>query len=164
MDDWRLPWGGGCRCGRTRIRVGAAPLLALACHCAGCRKMSASAFSLSLALPSAGFEVTAGEPAIGGLHGPTRHYFCPHCLSWMFTRPDGLDALVNLRPSVLDDHGWFTPFIEVWTREKLPWAATPAALSFATEPDHADYDRLIAEFAAQGARPAPRASTGQGGV
>ena len=82
--DWKLPWGGGCRCGETRIEVTAAPLLASACHCTGCQRMTASAFSLTLTLPSEGFAVVQGEPVIGGLHGPTRHYFCPRCKSWMF--------------------------------------------------------------------------------
>ena len=107
MQDWKLPWAGGCRCGKTRIAVTAPPLLASACHCTGCQKMTASAFSLTLTIPSDGFAVTAGEPVIGGLHGATRHHFCPYCMSWMFTRPEGFDAFVNLRPSVLDDHSWF---------------------------------------------------------
>jgi hypothetical protein len=154
MDDWKLPWAGGCRCGRVRIEVSAPPLLATACHCSGCQRMSASAFSLTLTVPSAGFRVTAGEPAIGGLHGATRHYFCPHCMSWMFTRPEGLDEFVNLRPSVLDEHSWFVPLIEVWTSEGLPWARTPAAHSFATEPAFEDYVGFAAEYAERGARPA----------
>ena len=71
MDDWKLPWEGGCRCGRVRLRVTEPPLLASACHCTGCQRMSSSAFSLTLTVPSGGFEVTAGEPVVGGLHGPT---------------------------------------------------------------------------------------------
>ena len=153
MDDWRLPWEGGCRWGRCASRVTAPPLLASACHCTGCQRMSASAFSLTLTVPSGGFEVAAGEPVIGGLHGATRHYFCPHCMSWMFTRPAGMDEFVNLRPSMLDDHGWFSPLIEVWTSESLPWATTPAARSFATEPAFEDYAALVTEFASTGARP-----------
>src|SRR3546814_16148897 len=50
MTDWKLPWDGGCRCGRTRFRVSAPPLLAEACHCTGCQRMTASAYSLSLAV------------------------------------------------------------------------------------------------------------------
>jgi hypothetical protein len=153
MSDWKLPWLGGCRCGHTRLRVSAPPLLASACHCRGCQRMTASAFSLTLTVPSAGFEVTEGEPVVGGLHGPTRHYFCPHCLSWMFTRPEGFDAFVNLRPSMLDDHDWFSPFIEVQTCEKLPWATTPALHSFAAEPAFSAYEALVAEYAGKGARP-----------
>ncbi len=153
MDAWKLPWDGGCRCGATRIRVTAPPLLASACHCTGCQRMTASAFSLSLAVPAQGFAVTAGEPVIGGLHGATRHYFCPRCKSWMFTRPEGLDDFVNLRASMLDEHAWFRPFVEFWTQEKLPWAATPAVHSFATEPELEAFSGLVADYAARGARP-----------
>jgi hypothetical protein len=103
---------------------------------------------------SEGFDVTAGNPVIGGLHGPTRHFFCPHCMSWMFTRPEGMDEFVNLRPSMLDDHNWFVPFIEVWTQERLAWAGTPAVHSFATQPEFEDYAKLLEEFARQGAHPA----------
>ena len=144
-----LPWEGGCRCGRVRIKVSAPPMLTMACHCTGCQRMSASAFSLSAAIPSEGFEVTQGEPVIGGLHGPTRHYFCPHCMSWMFTRAEGMDWFVNLRPTMLDDARGFTPFIETMTSEKLPWATTPAVHSFEKFPAFEDYERLTAEFAAQ---------------
>ena len=153
MDDWKLPWNGGCRCGQTRIRVSAPPLLTAACHCTGCQRMSASAFSLSIGIPSEGFDVTEGEPVIGGLHGPTRHFFCPRCLSWMFTRPEGMNEFVNLRPSMLDDHRWIVPFIEVWTQEKLPWSNTPAVHSYATLPALTDYAKLIEEFVRAGPRP-----------
>src|ERR1700748_3221529 len=68
MTDRSLPWGGGCRCERVRIRVAAMPILTMACHCRGCQRMSASAYSLSAMFPSSGFEVTVGEPVIGGMH------------------------------------------------------------------------------------------------
>src|SRR3546814_6643676 len=73
---------GSCRCGGIQLEITAAPLLTMACHCVGCQKMTASAFSLSAAIPTQGFRVTSGEPVIGGLHGTERHYFCPFCLSW----------------------------------------------------------------------------------
>jgi hypothetical protein len=154
MDDWHLPWEGGCRCGRVRLKIGAPPLLTMACHCTGCQRMTASAFSLSVAIPSEGFSVTQGEPAIGGLHGPSRHYFCPYCMSWMFTRPEGLDQFVNVRSTMLDDPTWAAPFIETYTREKLPWANTSAVRSFEKFPAYEEYAGLIAEYARQGARPA----------
>jgi hypothetical protein len=74
--------------------------------------------------------VISGAPVIGGLHGATRHYFCPHCMSWMFSRHEGLDSFVNLRATMLDDTDWFVPFIETMAREKLSWATTPAIRSF----------------------------------
>jgi hypothetical protein len=146
MPSLNLPAEGGCRCGRVRLRITAPPLLTMACHCTGCQRMTAGAFSLTAAIPAEGFAVTAGEPVIGGLHGAARHYFCPHCMSWMFTRPEGMDGFVNLRPTMLDDTRWFTPFIETYTCEKLPWATTPAVHSFDRFPPFDAYEGLIGAY------------------
>ena len=151
MHTPKLPAEGGCRCGEVRLRVSAPPLLTMACHCTGCQKMSASAFSLSAAIPAAGFAVTQGEPVIGGLHGAARHYFCPHCKSWMFTRMEGLEAFVNLRPTMLDDASWFSPFVETYVSEKLPWATTGAAHSFPKFPAMEEFGGLMQEYAARAA-------------
>jgi len=149
MTELTLPQEGRCRCGQVRFRITAPPLLTMACHCTGCQRMTGSAFSLSAAIPSEGFAVTQGEPVIGGLHGPSRHYFCPHCLSWLFTRPEGLDHFVNIRSTMLDDPAWSVPFIETCTGEKLPWAATPAVHSYETYPPMEAYGPLVAAFAAR---------------
>jgi hypothetical protein len=153
MTDWNLPWDGGCRCGAVRIRVTAPPLLSMACHCTGCQTMSASAFSLSIAIPAEGFEVTKGETEIGGLHGSSRHSYCGYCKSWMFTRPEGMEWFVNLRPSTLDDHGWFVPFAETCREEGLPWATTGAAHSYEGIPPMEAFEDLMKAYAVEGARP-----------
>lgn len=153
MNDPTAPDGkafvreGGCRCGAVRLRISAPPLLTMACHCTGCQKMSSSAYSLSAAIPSPAFEVTKGEPVIGGLHGASKHYFCGHCMTWMFTRPEGIDFFVNLRPTMLDEPSWFAPYMETWTSEKLSWATTPAVRSFATLPPMDAYEDMIAGYA-----------------
>ena len=152
-SDGHLPWEGGCRCGELRMRISAPPLLTMACHCKGCQRMSASAFSLGAAIPSEGFSVIKGEPVIGGLRGANRHYFCPYCMSWIFTRARGIDQFVNLRPTMLDDASWFVPFIETFTKERLPWAITYAVHSFETFPPVADWAGLMAEYAEQASKP-----------
>ncbi len=152
--DWKLPWDGGCRCDQVRIRITVPPLLTMACHCAGCQRMSASAYSLSIAISSAGFEVTRGEPVIGGLHGPvSRHHHCPHCKSWIFTRPDGALGFVNVRATMLDDHAWFSPSVEPSRAEGFAWANTGAPHSFRNIPANEIFGPLVAEFAAKGPRP-----------
>lgn len=138
---------GGCRCARLRVRVTGAPLFTAACHCRGCQRMSASAFSLTSCYLAGRFEIIAGEPVIGGLHGPTRHYFCSHCLSWVFTRPAGMDEIVNLRTTMLDAPPRDPPFLETFTSEALPWAKTGATHSFATFPPVERYQPLMAEYA-----------------
>jgi len=151
----RTPSEGGCRCGRVRLRIDAPPIITIACHCTGCQRMSASAFSLGAAIPSDAFTVTRGEPVVGGLHGATRHYFCSYCMSWMFARPEGIDWFVNLRPTMLDEPGWFEPFVETMTIEKLPWAATPAVHSYARFPAFEEWDGLTKEYLRWRATPVP---------
>jgi hypothetical protein len=155
MTDWNLPWEGGCRCGEVRVRVTKPPFLSGACHCTGCRKMTGSAYSLTLTLPSDALEIVKGEPVPGGLGGPVSHHFhCPSCKTWLFTRAEGFDWFVNLRAPMLDDHRWIDAFVELWTSEKLPWAATGARHSFATVPGMEEFEPLMKAYAAQGARPA----------
>jgi hypothetical protein len=142
-----LPMEGSCRCGATRIRITAPPLMTAACHCRGCQKMAASAFSLTAMVPTEGFEVIAGEPVRGGAAGDQlSHMCCPDCMTWMFTRITGLDMFLNVRPTMLDDPSWFTPFIETMTAEKLPWAQTPARHSFEGFPPMEALETLMAEY------------------
>lgn len=148
MSEPALPREGGCRCGRVRFRIDAPPMLSMACHCTGCQKMTSSAFSLSVLVPAEAFQVTAGEPVIGGLHGETRHFFCPHCMSWMFTRFEP-PPLVNVRATLLDDTRDVVPFMETYTCEKLAWVTTPAVHSFEKFPEPSDYDDLIAAYGAR---------------
>lgn len=147
-----LPLDGGCRCGQVRFRVSAPPMLTMACHCTGCQKMTASAYSLSAAIPSEGFAVTQGEPVIGGLHGgEAHHYFCPHCMSWLFTKAEGMDWFVNIRTPMLDEPAWAEPFIETWTREALPWARLLSVEhSFPEFPPFEAYGELTAAYQARG--------------
>lgn len=148
MSETSAPAEGGCRCGRVRFRVTAPPLLTMACHCTGCQRMTGSAFSLSAAYPAAAFEVAAGEPVIGGLHGPeVKHYFCPRCMSWMFTRPAEAEWIVNVRATLMDQPQDLSPFVETYTSEKLPWATTPAAHSFSQFPRMEDYQALTEAYA-----------------
>jgi hypothetical protein len=142
-----LPLSGSCRCGRVEFRVTRAPICTAACHCRGCQKMAASAYSLTAMVPGDGLEVTKGETAIGGMHAPElQHHFCAHCMTWMFTRPVGM-PFVNVRPTMLDDSSWFRPFMETFASAKLPFAETGAVRSFETFPAMGEIEALLTEYA-----------------
>jgi len=153
MDDWKLPWEGGCRCDAVRFRVIMAPMLSAACHCAGCQKMTASAYTVSLGLNAAGFEVTKGEPVLGGLRAEPKHYHCPDCKSWMFTKPSSMPGFVNLRVTMLDDHAWVRPFVDFHRREGFAWAETGAKYSYQQIASDAEFATVLREYAVEGARP-----------
>jgi hypothetical protein len=111
--------------------------------------MSSSAFSLTALCPASGFSVTTGQPVIGGLHGnDLQHFFCGHCMTWMFSRPAPLPHVVNVRPTMFDDHAWFAPFLETYAKTKLPWARTGASRSFDEFPPMDEFDGLLREYAA----------------
>lgn len=118
--------------------------------------MTGSAFSLTVAVPSEGFEMTGPESEIGGLHGSPHHYFCAWCKSWIFTRMEGFDGFVNVRASMLDDPSWFVPFVDFSTSKKLSWASTPSTVSYEHLPPLVEFASLIERFGPQGARPGAR--------
>ncbi len=98
MSAGELPWQGGCRCGEVRIKV------------------SGQRFSRCMPLyrlPANDRERVLAERRHSErrLRGHTRRAchaafmrsatnFCPHCMSWMFTRPEGMDWFVNLRATM----------------------------------------------------------------
>jgi hypothetical protein len=137
---------GGCRCGRVRFEVSGEPLLTMACHCTGCQHMTASAFSLSEGYPADRFRLTSGETVIGGIHGPTRHYHCDHCKSWLYTEPDGVENFVNVRSTMFDQPRSERPFVEMYLNEALPWARTGAAHSYQQLPAMEEWPVLIGAF------------------
>jgi hypothetical protein len=120
--------------------------------------MSSSAYSLSVAVPTSGFAVVRGSPVIGGLRNPgQQHFFCPSCMTWMFTK--AMPEFVNVRATLLDDTSWFRPFMETWTRTKLPWARTSAVRSYEEFPPMDHYENLIREFSKSYGRTRAHAET-----
>ncbi|UDF31716.1 UNVERIFIED_ORG: aldehyde-activating protein [Roseateles sp. XES5] len=85
---------------------------------------------------------------VAGASTEAGHHFCPDCMTWMFTRPAGLDFFVNIRPTMLDDVSWYSPFIETYTSEKLGWVTTPAVHSYERFPAMKDFEPLLAAYAA----------------
>jgi hypothetical protein len=159
MKPIRLPLSGSCRCGRVEIRIRKPPLATSACHCRGCQKMSSSAYSLTAIIPADGFEITKGEPVIGGLHGPDlHHYFCGHCMTWMFTRPEGMDWSVNVRPNLFDDVSRFRPLYRNLCLDKTAVRGDGRRQKFRDLPGTAPVRRVDAGLCAMGRLSGPPAA------
>jgi len=150
LDPRTLPWTGGCRCGQIRFQITAPPMIEICCHCEGCQRMTGGPYSVSVVTPESGFAVTSGEPVRGGLRAEIDHMHCPQCLSWVFTRPPGL-PMVNVRATMLDDASGFEPYVECYTSEMLPWAATPAQHRFPKFPADGEWMPLVEAYMAKAA-------------
>jgi len=70
-------------------------------------------------------------------------------MSWVFTRPPGMDWFVNVRASLLDDADLFAPYIETCVKEKLSWARTPAVLSYDSFPPLEEFPKVIEAYASR---------------
>lgn len=138
---------GQCRCGKVELTVTRPPMITVACHCTGCQRMTASAFSVGALIPADGFAVTRGEPVVGGLHGDSNHYHCEYCKSWLFSRPAGFDTMVVVKTMMFDDLKEIAPFMETWTSERVPWAQISVPHSYEQFPPVADLPTLIGQFA-----------------
>lgn len=68
-------------------------------------------------------------------------------MSWLFTRPEGMDDFVNVRSAMLEDSRDYKPFIETYTDEKLEWATTGAKHNFSKFPPQEKFPELLQAYA-----------------
>jgi hypothetical protein len=138
---------GGCLCGKLRFRAKGAPLFTMACHCPGCQRMSASAFSLSTCYMADQVDQLGAAPIVGGLHGEHRQLHCPNCLAWVYTEPHGVGPIINIRTTMFDTVAPDPPYLETYTSTALPWVKTGAAHSYPQFPPMEAYAQIMAGFA-----------------
>lgn len=131
---------GSCQCGAVRYESGGEPLALYVCHCLECRKQSASAFGMSLAVPRAELRVTRGEPRFWTR--PTdsgrrlRCAFCPDCGARLWHEREGPSEILTVKAGSLDDPVDLTDAIHIWTSRKLPGVVIPdGAEQWPEEPD-----------------------------
>ena len=134
-----FPVEGGCVCGHVRYRLDAAPLGVYNCHCKDCQRQSGAAYSASMMVRRADFEVIAGETVSFDKTADSgrvvRQHACPVCHTRLFNEPlSNLDFIV-VKPGTLDDSSWAVPAGNIWTDSRLPWLAIdPAFPSFPGQP------------------------------
>lgn len=139
-DGGASPRAGGCQCGNLRYEITGTPGELYACHCLECRKLTASAFSMSLMVRVADFRLTRGTPKVWTRPADSgrtiRCLFCPDCGSRIVHETEGDDEWLVVKPGSLDEPVNYASAIHIWTRRKLPGFEIPAgALSYPEEPD-----------------------------
>ncbi len=130
---------GGCQCGAIRYESSGEPQALYVCHCAECRKQSASAFGMSLVVSRSGLRVTRGTPdfwtrrADSGRH--VRCAFCSDCGSRLWHEREGISETVTIKAGSLDESVDMTRAIHIWTSRKLPGVIiSDDALQYPQEP------------------------------
>ena len=132
--------GGGCQCGAVRYQIKGALPPAYACHCGECQKQSASAFSMSIAIPFDRIAVE-GELAMFETMAPIgalkRCYFCPQCGSRLWHRSARSPDNATLKVGTLDDTSGIAPSFHLWVSRKQGWVQLdPAVPAYDTQPEN----------------------------
>lgn len=132
MATITIPFSGGCACGAIRYQSTAKPVVMLHCHCRDCQRSSGGPFSSFVVLPAAAFKLLQGSPRFHAtpseMGGKTHRGFCADCGTPIQYNPDAVPGIVALWTASLDDPGWFTPQIDVWTSDAHPWDQMNPAL------------------------------------
>jgi hypothetical protein len=126
-----MPTGsqGGCACGRTRYRLGSAPLFVHCCHCRSCQRETGSAFVINALIETDRLESTG--PTVTPIAVPTdsgashRIFRCESCQTALWSEYGGVEKLRFVRVGTLDEPRALTPDVHIYTRSKLPWVALP---------------------------------------
>ena len=117
---------GGCLCGAVRYTYEGEVGSAGYCHCADCRRVSGSAFGISVRVSAGGFRVVAGAPKSFTKQGDSgrlvSRFFCSDCGSPLYTLPPLHPDVVFIKAGSLDDPSVVKPNRQAWTRSRVAWA------------------------------------------
>ena len=115
---------GGCLCEAVRYVCDAPPKLTVHCYCRDCRKIGGTGHATHTVFDENAFSLT----------GPVNEYvrtadsgrsinrrFCPVCGSAIFHTRDGMEGLVVVRTSSLDDPECVTPERAIYVSRAPSW-------------------------------------------
>ena len=120
----QIGFEGGCLCGSVRYRCSCAPLGTVQCYCSDCRRIGGTGHATHTIIPETEFY----------LSGKTTEYvkkadsgnlinrrFCPTCGSAIFHTREGLEGMVVVRTSSLDDPEQAPPDRVIYVDSALSW-------------------------------------------
>lgn len=129
---------GRCLCGHIQYEYSGELGPASYCHCKDCRKVTGSAFVVSVRIDPNAFNITSANT--------TKRYtktadngsliqrdFCPNCGSPIFTTSPDHPEFMWVRAGTLDNPGIVKPVQEYWTRSKVVWATIPGDIESFTK-------------------------------
>ena len=124
---------GGCCCGSIRYEYQGDVGTAGYCHCEDCRRISGSAFGVSVRVAAKGFRVVRGEMKaftnVGESGRAATRYFCPDCGSPLCTAPALHPETLFIKAGSLDDPALVKPDRQAWTRSRVAWATIDPGLA-----------------------------------
>ena len=129
----KLPLTGGCVRGVILNAVAQPPIAVYTCHCADCQRITSSAFSIGMVVPTDAVRLSGETRIVESMADSgriKRRLICPNCGIWIGSMPSAgtwvPDTVRVIRAGTLDDTSWLRPTIHFWTRSRQPWVVLPA--------------------------------------
>ena len=114
------PLNGSCLCGEVRYKISGRIGPINHCHCPGCRKAHATAFSTAAPVRVAYLEYLSGRELLREYESSPGK-FRAFCGSPIYSRRADDESSVRLRLGSVDDDPGRRPLIHGWVSEKAPW-------------------------------------------
>jgi hypothetical protein len=123
-----LPLTGSCQCGAVTYEVTKEPLASMVCHCQDCQKLSASAYSTTLAVEEDTLNVSGELGCYERVADSGRKnfaYFCVGCGNRIYHQDPDAPAFKRLKAGTLDNAAIPEPKAHVFVSRKQPWVVIP---------------------------------------
>lgn len=126
-----LPTTGQCQCGQVQYALSAQPFVAYTCHCIECQKLSSSAFTTCIQVPSESVTITRGSAAYRDRSADSGNtlttWFCSHCGSTLFSQNAARPRIRTIYVGTLSQPHRVQVDAHIWLKRKLPWVILPQA-------------------------------------
>ncbi len=115
---------GSCLCGTVSFKSTGEAAMTAHCHCTDCRKSSGTGHASHIAIPKEQISIKGNvkgysKPADSG--NIVTRYFCPECVSPIYSTNSGLEALIFPRASILDNPDSFEAKVVVYRDSAVSW-------------------------------------------
>ena len=102
------------------------------CHCVDCRRVTGSAFNVSVRMVAARFRIASGATAsftkAADSGAPVTRHFCPGCGSPLFTTHPSRPEFLWIKAGSLDEPAVVVPSYQSWTRSRVKWSCIGSGL------------------------------------
>lgn len=119
-----IAFEGGCLCEAVRYTSSVEPITTVHCCCRDCRKIGGTGHATHSVIPIEAFSLT-GEVSeftkTADSGNRISRYFCPLCGSAIYHTRDGMEGLVVLRTSSLDEPELARPDRIIYTSSAVSW-------------------------------------------
>lgn len=134
---------GRCQCGKVTYSITTEPHSLNVCHCLECQRQSASAFGLSLVVPSSGVHLSPSSKQHTGYFerncdsGRTRgQTFCTGCGVRIYHNNPQASQWISIKAGTLDQKLDLGTATHIWTKRKLEGVVVPEGVeAWEEEPD-----------------------------